>query len=88
MLLVIEIMLTVAAWKKGWRGWVVLPWAIVIAVAAVITSAAMTEGEAFGAGFVCDLVLIAVLGIMAATARGSQTEPGSAESKSHSPQLS
>ena len=28
LLLIVEILLTVAAWRKGWKGWALLPWAV------------------------------------------------------------
>ena len=77
MLFIIEIMLTVSAWRKGWKGWVVLPWLALLLIASVLGANAASEEEAFGLGLVCDIVLIVVLGIMAATAHGTQTESNS-----------
>ena len=73
MLLIIEIMLTISAWKKGWKGWVALPWAILFLTVMAVAGEAGSEEAAFGIGLVGDILLIVVLGVMAATAHGPQT---------------
>lgn len=72
MLLIIEIMLTVAAWKKGWRGWALLPVAICFATAFLLGAAAGANGTSpddfVGIGLVLDVLLVVVLGVMIAKA--------------------
>ena len=76
MLLAIEIMLSISAWKRGWKGYVLIPWVALFFGAAALGGAAASQEEAFAIGIVCDILLIVVLGIMTATAHGSQMEPG------------
>ena len=83
MLLIIEIMLTVSAWKRGWRGWVVLPWAALVPAATALVGGATSDEEAFGMGVACDVVLILVLAVMAATAHGNKTEATSQTPTEH-----
>jgi hypothetical protein len=62
MLFVIEIVLTISAWRNGLQGWVVLP-----LLALFLGGAGASEEEAFSIGFAYDIILIIALGIMAGT---------------------
>lgn len=44
LLLIVEIWLTVAAWRKGWRAWSLLPLGFTLLVAAVIGAAVEVSG--------------------------------------------
>lgn len=72
MLLIVEIMLTVAAWKKGWRGWALLPVAVCFATAFLLGAAAGANGASpddfVGVGLVLDILLVIALGVMIARA--------------------
>jgi hypothetical protein len=72
MLLIIEIMLTISAWKKGWKAWVIVPWAVLFLAVVALAGEAGSEDAAFGIGLAGDILLIIVLGIMTATAHGPQ----------------
>lgn len=71
MLLTAEILLTIAAWRKGWRGWSLLPMGIVLGVASVIGLAVGTAGgtqqDLIGPGLVLDAM--AVVALITMTAR-------------------
>ena len=75
MLFALEIMLSVSAWKKGWKGWIIVPWVAIFLAAMALCGAASSQDETFGIGLICDILLIIVLGIMAATAYGNQIKP-------------
>ena len=70
MLIVLEIGLTIAAWKRGWKGWALLPWVIAL-VAAFIVS--LVRGAA--TGVVADVVLVGTLIIMVAKPRQAAEPP-------------
>jgi len=65
MLLIVEGILTIVAWRKGWRGWALLPLGIVLGLAFVIgvavAAAGGTERDAVGFGLVLDLMGMAAL---------------------------
>lgn len=86
MLLAIEIMLSISAWKRGWKGWVLMPWVALFFGATALGGAAASQEEALAVGIVCDILLIVVLGIMTATARGSQTEPNVSSQSEQEPE--
>ena len=83
MLLIVEIMLSVSAWKKGWRGWVILPWAVLLTAVMALSGGAANEDEAFAIGLGCDVVLILVLAAMTATVHGNKTEATSQNQTGH-----
>jgi hypothetical protein len=59
MLLVLEIILTITAWKRGWKAWTLLAWPIALGTAFVVS---LIRDAA--SGFVADIVLIGLLVIM------------------------
>jgi hypothetical protein len=63
MLLIAEIWLTVAAWKKGWRGWALLPIALAIMAGLI---AGGTTGEFHLEFILFDVAAVAALGVMVA----------------------
>jgi hypothetical protein len=69
MLLIIEIWLTVAAWKKGWKAKALIPGAVLLAVALMIgLSAGASGADTTGMSLMClplDVLYIIVLAIMA-----------------------
>ena len=72
MLIIAEIILTVTAWRKGWRVWALLPMGIVLWIAFVIgvtigASGASAE-NVFGVAFMLDISAIVALIIMTAKA--------------------
>lgn len=68
MLLFLEIYLTIAAWRKGWKGWAILPIAIGMAVAFVIGMEVGASGgsndSAFAVGLIVDFGIILALIMM------------------------
>ena len=73
MLLILEIALTVAAWRKGWRGWalvpMVIPGALGFAVGAACGASGTDFGEALAPCLVVELACLAVLAVMAIRGR-------------------
>lgn len=82
MLIIAEIILTVTAWRKGWRRWALLPMGIVLGIAFVIGVAIGTSGasaeDVFGVAFILDIPAIVALIIMTAKAptRNERTASG------------
>ena len=77
MLLILEIWLTVKAWRKGWRAWALLPLGIVMAVAFLIGVAVGASGGSVGNAYpVALLVELAGIGalIRLATRAPRQTQ--------------
>jgi len=72
MLLIVEIALTVAAWKKGWKALALAPLAIAIAVAVFATQSGMNPQGMI----VLDLGAIAILGFMCAKGKEQSPTPG------------
>ena len=60
MLLIAEIVLTIIAWKRGWRLWVILPWAIVL-------GALLMRGLVTTIWVLAEILLVGVLILMAAS---------------------
>ena len=60
MLLVMEIMLTISAWKKGWKGFALLPLALVLLLAASLGQN-VELADSFALGLGLDIVCIVVL---------------------------
>jgi hypothetical protein len=77
--LIIEILLTIKAWHKGWRGYALLPLGIMIpaglVLGAMIGSAGGGLAQALPAGILLEIVCIGVLIRMAA--RGPNRAPAS-----------
>lgn len=77
MLLIIEILLTIKAYKKGWKFWAILPpVTIIVAGMAIGSSPFGTDLSPFAYIFL-DLLLITVLGIMTAMAPNTAEATGS-----------
>ena len=78
MFLIIEIILTVTAWRKGWRGWALLPMGIVLGIAFVIGVAIEASGgsveNVFGVALMLDISGIVALIIMTAKAPGRNNQ--------------
>lgn len=77
MLLILEIWLTVAAWRKGWRGWALLPLGIGGGIAILIGAAVGASGgsidQATPALLLFDLACIGTLiGMVARAPRRAQ----------------
>jgi len=67
MILGIEIFLTAAAWKKGWKWWALLPYAIsIILLLSVSAVMGLKQDEIYLVGMVGDAVVILSLIIMGA----------------------
>lgn len=62
---IIELVLTVIAWRKGWGAIALLPTAVALVVGALLVASGIPEAIVY----VCDVVLIGVLGVMAAQGR-------------------
>jgi len=89
MLLAIEIALTIAAWRKGWKGLALLPVGAALVcgfmVGAAMGAGGLSEEEVFGIGLLIDLGVIAALGVMTAVGRRTATSTGQ-QSTSASPE--
>lgn len=76
MLLFLEIILTVSAWKKGWRGWSLLPLVIgfflAIGAGAVLGGAGLNWDEAIFLLLPLDIAVIICLAIMVAKRRNRE----------------
>ena len=73
MLLILEIILTIAAWKRGWKGWALLPaaaglWAAFFA-GVVIGLAGGSEENLFPVGIIFDLLIVGALIVMTSKRR-------------------
>jgi hypothetical protein len=68
MILAAEIALTIAAWRRGWRGWALVPVACAFAFGALLGVAASagggSPGDVAGVGVLAELMVIVVLAIM------------------------
>jgi len=73
MLLAIEIMLIITAWKRGWKGLALVPVGAGLVVAFLLGGAVGASGGSedavFALGLLVDVGIIATLGIMAAVGR-------------------
>lgn len=72
MLLALEIILTITAWRKGWRGWALLPLGLGVVLGLVIGSSAGVAGvraeAVLGPCLIFDVLVIIALAVMAAKA--------------------
>ena len=68
MLLIIEILLTIKAYKNGWRAWAIMPPAIGLIAGMAIGASQYGANLGPFAYLPLDLLLIVVLGIMTAVA--------------------
>jgi len=71
-MLIVEIILTIKAWQKGWKGWALLPIGSAIALGFLMGMVVGMNGgssdDLFAMGFVVELVVIGVLIAMAVRA--------------------
>jgi hypothetical protein len=72
MLLILEIMLTVTAWRKGYKGFALLP--VGLALLAGFSIGANNPGADIFSVIWIDILAIIVLGIMIAVAKESETD--------------
>lgn len=76
MILVCEILLTIQAWKRGWKALALLPMVIGLAAGMVFGVVAPDFVERMGMWLiVLDLGILAVLGVMCATGKSAQATP-------------
>ncbi|MDD5311454.1 MAG: hypothetical protein PHO26_00265 [Dehalococcoidia bacterium] len=79
MLMALEIILTIAAWKKGWKAWALVPLGIPVVVGFFIGLtmgfSAFSNGSAIVAGLMFDLIAVAVLIGMIANPRVKSESP-------------
>lgn len=72
MLLILEIWLTVQAWKKGWKALALLPLGVVVGicftVGAVIGASGGSVEDLWALGLICDVTAIVILAFMCAKA--------------------
>lgn len=65
MLLVLEIGLTIAAWRRGWKGWALLPlgigFGIGFLIGLIMSASGASEESIFAVGFLGDVICIGVL---------------------------
>ncbi len=87
MLLIAEIMLTIAAWRKGWKAWALVPMGALLALAFMIGVAMGASGsstdDAFGVGLVLDLACVISLVILTVRAPKKVHIPRPAEPDTH-----
>ena len=76
MLFAIQVFFTYKAFESGWRFWVLVPWALMLAVSITVGSAAAGAEtiDIAGVGFLLDLVLAGVLVYMARHDRGDRVD--------------
>jgi hypothetical protein len=68
MLLIAEIWLTIRAWRKGWKGWALLPagctLVLAFSVGVALGDTSLKEANLFSVGLILDLLLVGVLAVM------------------------
>jgi len=69
MLLVLEVLLTVSAWRKGWGPIALLPLAIGVPLGVLV----MINTQSMVPGFIADVMVTIVLFVM--TSKGRQSQP-------------
>jgi hypothetical protein len=76
MLLILEIGLAIWAWKRGWKGWALLPIGIGLAggflIGFIMGASGASMGSILGVGLVCDILLIITLIVMIAKPRNKE----------------
>ena len=78
--LILEIVLTIAAWRRGWRGWALLPLCICLLVGLVMGSAIASSGgstrsmmqDSLVVGLIGDLITAASLVVMVIRPRSAE----------------
>ena len=68
MLLIVEILLTVAVWRKGWKGWALLPvgiaWGIAFLIGMAVGAAGGIVDDLIGPCLLLDVMVIVALIVM------------------------
>jgi len=76
MLLVVEIILAVAAWRRGWKAWALAPFAVGLFLAFVFVAVAGASGGSLDAvmavGLLLDLAVVGTLAAMVAHPRTAE----------------
>jgi hypothetical protein len=71
MLLILELVLTVVAWRKGWRALALLPLAIGVPVGVFVT----TQANSLVPAFIADVLITITLIAMSAKGRKPAVQP-------------
>jgi hypothetical protein len=83
LMLIIQISLTVSAWRKGWKGWALLPMAIELTLAFIVGAAVGASGgsveDLWGPFFLVDLLTVAALITMACRAPRKEAQAARVE---------
>ncbi len=87
MLLILEIILTVTAWRRGWKAWALAPMAVSLSIGFVIGAVIGASGgsvdTAVAVGLLLDLTVVGALVAMVASPRtaeqGAEAVSGAAE---------
>lgn len=73
MLLAAEIGLTVAAWRRGWKGWALLPFGVALGIGfligAIMGASGASEGSIFASAIAVDVLCVGTLAGMVAKPR-------------------
>lgn len=81
MLLFVESWLTISVWRKGWRGWGLLPIGIVMLTGVLAGLSGMDTGDFLVPGLILEISAIIALCIM------RKLSPKSAKARSEKPEL-
>ena len=76
MLLAIEIMLTISAWKRGWKGFALIPGIVALFMGFILGATATSEAELMTFSLIFDGLLIAILIGMNIARRGEKVSGG------------
>jgi len=74
MLFILEIVLTIVAWKRGWKGWALVPIAFAVVIGFVIGAVIRAQGGSLEDVIPLTLVIdgACIVSLIALTARGRQ----------------
>lgn len=76
MLLILEVILTISAWRRGWKGWALLPVAGGLFIAFLVGASSAASGGSTGdlgpAALFIDIACIGILGAMTAYPRKNE----------------
>jgi hypothetical protein len=73
MILVAQVLLTVQAWRKGWKGWALLPMGVALLLGLLLGSVTDDVERLVVPGLIGDLLSLAAL--IGLSVRGSQPAP-------------
>jgi hypothetical protein len=74
-LLILEIWLTIKAWRKGWRALALLPGGIALGGSFVLGASGVPVSDMYGLCLIVDALVITILGVMSAKAPHKATTP-------------